>query len=207
VRLGRAWVKDEPVGAEFSEIRLEARTLAATGVAIGSEPLPYSLEYELTTSDGYVTSRLQVRSRGAGWERAMVLQRNAASGEWSCTAHTDGDLDLGLPPPGGDMASLKDALDCDLGLSPLTNSMPVLRHRLHTENRAIDFLMAWVDVPALTITPSPQRYTFVRSGIVRYESLDSDFQAEITFDEHGIVLDYPGIARTVGRPHRQKPSE
>jgi hypothetical protein len=84
--------------------------------------------------------------------------------------------------------------------------MPVLRHQLHAEDRTIDFRMAWVAVPALTVTPSPQRYTFVRPGFVRYTSLDSDFQAEITFDEHGIVLDYPGIARTVSRAHRQKPS-
>jgi hypothetical protein len=93
------------------------------------------------------------------------------------------------------------ALDCDLGLSPLTNSMPVLRHRLHEGGGPVDLLMAWVAVPELTVSPSPQRYTFVRRGhqarIVRYESLDSDFVAEITFDEQGLVLDYPGIARVV----------
>jgi hypothetical protein len=200
----RLWAKDDPVGSEFAEITLDGRRLAASGVAVGSEPVPYRLEYELTTADGYITSRLQVRSRGAGWQRALVLERDPNSAKWSCTTEADGDLDL--PPPGGEMAGLTGAFDCDLGLSPLTNSMPVLRHQLHAEDRTIDFRMAWVAVPALTVTPSPQRYTFVRPGIVRYTSLDSDFQAEITFDEHGIVLDYPGIARTVSRAHRQKPS-
>jgi hypothetical protein len=204
VRLARLWAKDEPVGSEFSEITLESGTLAASGVALGSEPVPYRLEYELTTADGYITTRLQVRSRGAGWQRAIVLERDTATGEWSCTTQADGGPDL--PPPGGDLSGLRQALDCDLGLSPVTNSMPVLRHQLHTGNRSIEFVMAWVGVPALTVTPSPQRYTFVRSGIVRYESLDADFQAEITFDEHGIVLDYPGIARSVSSAHWQKPS-
>jgi hypothetical protein len=105
--------------------------------------------------------------------------------------------ELDLPAPGGELAGLTGALDCDLGLSPLTNSMPVLRHRLHQENTSIEFVMAWVAVPGLTVTPSPQRYSFLRPGIVRYESLDSDFVAEISFDQHGIVLDYPGIARIV----------
>ena len=31
--------------------------------------------------------------------------------------------------------------------------------------------------------------------IVRFQSLDIDFTADIAFDEQGIVLDYPGIAR------------
>jgi hypothetical protein len=46
---------------------------------------------------------------------------------------------------------------------------------------------------------SGQRYTFVRAEgddyIIRYEALDSDFSAEITFDQDGLVVDYPGIGR------------
>jgi hypothetical protein len=61
--------------------------------------------------------------------------------------------------------------------------------------------MAWVSVPELSVSQSPQRYTFVRREphvrVIRFESLDSDFRREITVDEHGIVLDYPGIARVV----------
>ena len=93
------------------------------------------------------------------------------------------------------------ALDCDLAWSPLTNSMPVLRHRLHERGGPIDFLMAWVSVPDLAVHPSRQRYTFVRRGahasVVRFESLDSRFAADITFDEAAVVVDYPGIARRI----------
>lgn len=48
------------------------------------------------------------------------------SGEWSARTTADGDSEL--PPPGGVLSSLTDSLDCDLGSSPLTNTMPVLRH-------------------------------------------------------------------------------
>jgi hypothetical protein len=163
-------------------------------VAIGTEPCPYRLTYELTTTDGFVTERLAVRTSGQGWRRALLLERSAA-GEWSCTTESEGELQG--PAPGGNLAGLGGALDCDLGLSPLTNTMPVLRQGLLEGGGSVELLMAWVGVPELSVTPSPQRYTFVRRRIVRYESLDSDFEAEIAFDEHGLVLDYPGIARVV----------
>jgi hypothetical protein len=192
----RVWAKDEPFGAELVNVTFGGTTLAASGFAIGTEPTPYRLEYELVTAERYVTTRLAVRTKGPSWRRVLVLER-APSGAWTCTGHSEGDLDR--PAPGGDPALLAGSLDCDLGLSPLTNSMPVLRHRLHESGGARDFLMAWVAVPELAVYPSQQRYTFVRSEpraqIVRFQSLDIDFTADITFDEQGVVLDYPGIAR------------
>ena len=192
----RVWAKDEPFGAELAELTLDRGTLWATGVAVGSEPCPYRLDYQLTTSQRYVTAELVVRTAGPNWRRRLVLER-AASGVWACTTEATGDLDR--PAPGGDLGPLTGALDCDLGLSPLTNSMPVLRHRLIEGGGPVDFLMAWVSVPDLAVYPSRQRYTFVRreakARIVRFETLDSDFVADIAFDEQGVVLDYPGIAR------------
>jgi hypothetical protein len=198
VRLARVWAKDEPFGTEFAQLTLSASTLSATGVAIGTEPCPYRLEYDLHTGNQFITRGLKVRSSGLGWRRALILERSLA-GEWSCTTEAEGDLDL--PPPGGDMALVAGALDCDLGLSPVTNSMPVLRHGLLAGGGPVDLVMAWVAVPELAVRASSQRYTFasrVRDrSLVRFESLDSVFHAEIAFDEHGLVLDYPGIARVV----------
>jgi uncharacterized protein len=182
-----AWVKNEPVGIEFAEVLLGRDRLSATGVAIGSEPEPYRLDYTLETGDGFVTSRMNVTSRGQGWTRSLDLRRST-SGTWTAT----GDADIELP-------ALADALDCDLGLSPLTNSMPVLRHRLFAGGGPLDFVMAWISVPDLTIHASGQRYTLIRTQgvhpVIRYESTDSDFSADLTFDEDGLVFDYPGIGR------------
>jgi hypothetical protein len=87
--------------------------------------------------------------------------------------------------------------DCDLGLSPLTNSMPVLRHGLLAGGRAIDFLMAWVSVPDLSVHLSKQRYTPMHSNkdghIIRFEDSDGSV-ADLTFDNDGLVLNYPGLA-------------
>lgn len=192
----RVWAKADPFGTELADATIGDGSLAATGIAIGTDPFPYRVEYDLTTHEEFVTSRLRVRTEGRGWSRALDLRREA-SGAWSFEAESEGDPDL--PAPGGDLEPVTGALDCDLGLSPLTNSMPVLRHRLHDGGGPVDFLMAWVSVPDLAVSASEQRYTFVRrepsARIVRFES--EGFEADISFDDDGIVLDYPGLARRV----------
>ncbi|HKE99673.1 MAG TPA: putative glycolipid-binding domain-containing protein [Actinomycetes bacterium] len=193
----RVWVKDQPFGTELAEVTFEDGALRARGVAIGTEPAPYRLDYELTTTGGYVTSRLLVSARGERWWRTLDLRREAA-GTWSCSGGGDGVA--GLPAPGGDLGPVAGALDCDLALSPLTNTMPILRHGLHERGGPVEFLMAWVSVPDLAVHPSRQRYTPVRGGaepVVRYDSLDGTFVAELRLDRHGLVLDYPGIGRRV----------
>ncbi|MEV4189205.1 putative glycolipid-binding domain-containing protein [Streptosporangium canum] len=186
---GLVWMKDG--GAEYAEVSL-ASDLTAVGVAIGTDPAPYRLEYTLRTLPGYMTELLSVRAHGAGWHRALDLRRSA-HGSWSCETKEEGRL--GGPPPGGDMNVLNGALDCDLGLSPLTNTMPVLRHGLDRCEGRMDFVMAWVQVPHLHVIRHPQRYTHLGAGAVRYES--EGFGADLTFDDDGIVTDYPGLAKLI----------
>ncbi|MEV7966008.1 putative glycolipid-binding domain-containing protein [Sphaerisporangium sp. NPDC088356] len=187
------WVKDE--GAEYAEVHLAEGHLTATGAAIGADPVPYRLEYELTTGPEYVTEALAVRSWGAGWSRTLDLKRDG-SGSWSCAATSAGVL--AGPGPGGDPAELAGALDCDLGLSPLTNSMPVLRHGMLAGGASVDFMMAWVRVPHLAVIRYPQRYVPLRPGVVRYES--EGFQADLSFGPEGLVGRYPGLAEQVTVP-------
>ena len=189
-------VKADPAGSEFVDVDVQPNRMTAVGVAIGSAPVAYRLDYKLETLDGFVTSGLNVTTKGDGWSRHLDLRRTK-SGKWSIRTTEEGFL--ALPAPGGDVADFSDALDCDLGLSPLTNSMPVLRHGLLRGGGQVDFLMAWVSVPDLSVHASRQRYTFVRAegrgAVVRYESVDGDFKADITFDADGLVVDYPGIGR------------
>jgi hypothetical protein len=175
-----AWTKDDPSGMELAEVRLAEGLLAASGIAIGSDPIPYRLDYSLVAHEGFVTAGLRVEARGEGLHETLDLWRSD-EGRWNVGGESRPELD--------------GALDCDLGLSPLTNSMPVLRHGLRREQGSVELLMAWVSVPDLTVHLSRQGYTGLGDGVVRFESLDDSFTAEITFDEDGLVLDYPGVAR------------
>jgi hypothetical protein len=189
-------VKDDPFGVEFAEIALAARHLSADGVAIGTGPVPYRLDYTLELAVGFVTSRLRVSARGEGWHRRLELRRQP-DGAWSVSSEEEGHADL--PPAGGDPAALAGAIDCDLGLSPVTNLAPILRHDLLAGGGPIELIVAWVSVPDLGVIEDRQRYAFLRADrdhrLIRYEAIDGTFAADITLDRDGIVVDYPGIAR------------
>jgi hypothetical protein len=93
---------------------------------------------------------------------------------------------------------LDEALDCDLGGCPVTNTMPVLRHDLHRSGDR-EFLMAFVEVPSLRVVPNRQRYTYLRrtagGSVVRYRS--GSFRSDLTIDEDGLVVNYPRLGRRV----------
>ena len=97
-----------------------------------------------------------------------------------------------------DPDALLGVLDCDLALSPMTNTMPVLRHGLLVPGGSVELVTAWVSVPDLTVTPSRQRYSFrERRGdlaVVHFELADGSFEEDIVFDADGLVADYPGVA-------------
>ncbi|MFD8226026.1 putative glycolipid-binding domain-containing protein [Streptomyces massasporeus] len=151
--------------------------LRARGRAVGIEPEPYWVTYELDTAGGFVTRSLRVTAETSGGLRTLDL-RHDGQGRWTA----DGEP---LPAVDG-------ALDCDLGLCPLTNTMPVLRHRLQREPGEREFLMAWVSVPDLAVRPSRQTYTHLRPGRVRFSS--GDFRSDLEVDEDGFVVDYPRLA-------------
>jgi hypothetical protein len=204
-----AWDKEDAAGVEYVEVSLAADSLSATGVAIGGEPVAYRLDYTLKTGQGFLTTRLRATTRGEGWLRTLDLRRGG-SGHWTASTTAEGDapesLDTpGAAPdaPGGGLRRFAGAMDCDLGLSPLTNSMPVLRHRLLADEGSVDLLMAWVSVPDLGVHPSRQRYTALRdlpggNRLIRFESLDSTFTADLVFDRDGLVVHYPGIGQRLG---------
>jgi hypothetical protein len=198
-----AWTKDGAAGAEFVEVTFDGRALSAVGVAIGGDPVAYRADYQLETGPEFVTARLQVTVAGEGWLRTLDL-RHDASGTWEARATAEGEPPVAMPPPAeGHLGEVEGALDCDLALSPLTNSMPVLRHRLHEGAGSAEFLMAWVSLPDLGVHAARQRYTAVRAlpgdrRLIRFESLGDPFTADLTFDRDGLVLDYPEIGHLLG---------
>jgi uncharacterized protein len=183
---------------EVASLELGADRLVASGTQIGSEPAAYRLDYRLHTRADFITSSLEITASGSGWRRQLDL-RHDGHGRWTCVSQSGGLSDL--PAPGCDANLLAGALDCDLGLSPLTNLMPIRRFGLHERPGSEDFLMAWVSVPDLAVTASPQRYEHVRrnedgSSVVRYIDRGNfdGFTAELELDADGLVVAYPGLA-------------
>ncbi|MEU3485442.1 putative glycolipid-binding domain-containing protein [Streptomyces massasporeus] len=172
-----SWEVSGSQGFETAWVQLGEGVLRARGRAVRTVPEPYWISYALETGDGFVTRRLTVTAETGDGARELDL-RHDGQGGWTAN---------GEPLPAVD-----GALDCDLGLCPLTNTMPVLRHGLHREPGEREFLMAWVSVPDLAVRPSRQTYTHLGPGRVRYAS--GDFRSDVEFDEEGYVLDYPSLA-------------
>jgi len=192
-----AWRGVDPERVEGAAIVFDGNALRARGSSVGRE---YALTYVLETGERWITRRLQVRVEGDGWWRALDLRR-AAAGRWS--AHPTGQGAPHLPPAGlAEPSVLRDALDCDLALCPLTNTPPILRYDLVTAARAgrpatVDLRMAWVSVPDLAVHVSLQRYT--ANGPAPADGAFTDFASEdfaavLRVDRVGLVEHYPGVA-------------
>ena len=193
-----AWSGVDQWRAELCWFTFGPDGLEAQGTQIGVEPMPYRMDYSLDATDGYRTRRLEVSVTMAESSRRLELLADG-SGNWTSTTDSAGESDL--PPPGGDLSAVSGAIDCDLGLCPATNSMPVVRHGLHRGPGAHDFLMAWVSVPDLGVHPSRQRYEHVRltpdGSVVRYVGEHRSFVVELEMDADGVVMFYPDLARRV----------
>jgi hypothetical protein len=184
--------------AETCHVTVDGDRLSATGTQLGVTPIPYRLEYTLDTSAGWVTTALVAEVVGEGWWRHLELRRSAA-GQWSHEVAARGSVDL--PAPDGPLPDLAQAVDCDLGWSPLTNVLPVRRLDLHRAPGSAALLMAWVAVPALSVHRSEQRYDHVRTtptgAIVRYLGAHRGFEGDLELDHDGFVLRYPDLAERV----------
>jgi uncharacterized protein len=189
--------------AEIAQVETGDGELSARGTQLGVDPLPYRLDYTLETADGLITRAMWLEVSGEGWARRLTLSHDG-HGDWSCESEEDGRPDLS--PPGGDVSDLGGARDVDLGLSPLTNLMPLRRAGLHEGPGATDLLAAWISVPDLGLHASRQRYEHVRGGangaVVRYldAGAHAGFTSELEVDGDGLVRVYPGLAQRVSEP-------
>ena len=57
---------------------------------------------------------------------------------------------------------------------------------------ASTLVVAWVRVPSLEVVAARQTYTALGGNRVRYE--DDSFAADLTLDDSGYVVAYPGLA-------------
>jgi hypothetical protein len=100
-------------------------------------------------------------------------------------------------------SDLTGCLDVDISITPFTNTLPIRRLNLALGETAI-IDVAYISLPTLSCTHVQQRYTHFsddeHSHTYRYESLDTNFQADITVDDNGLVLDYPGLFTRIFSP-------
>ena len=154
----------------------DAGVLVEGHVTAVEEGQAWAVEYLIALDRDWNTRNARVRTRTAAGVRELVLERGA---------------------DGWNVNGLDDCLDVDLEASSFTNAFPVRRLALAV-GEAADAPAAYVRVLDLSVERLPQRYVRLpdegRRRRFRYASPTFDFEAELVYDESGLVIDYPGIA-------------
>jgi hypothetical protein len=177
------WNERHP-GVGLEHLLLAAHSADSVVLAFDEEQGPFRLHYRLGWDDGWRLRNADLTATTQRGTRSLVLHSDGA-GRWR-----DGD--------GRAISHLDGCIDIDIWPTPFTNSFPLWRQAAGQGERLL-FRMAWVSAPDLTVHPQPQAYTRLADRLYRFENLDgSGFEAQLPIDEHGIVLDYPGLFRRVG---------
>lgn len=199
------WERLDTPGSEHALV--DTRTgLRARGTALAVDPIAYTARYDLRTEPDWATVAFEVSAEGAGWGRTLRLESDG--GRWRATATEQGDLNAALTAAGHAGAGLPGAedpdrfygaFDVDLTGSPLTNALPIRRLGLLSAEPGVAhrISVAWVLLPSLEVIQADQIYTATGGGRVRFAN--ETFSADLTLDQDGFVLDYPGLARRMPR--------
>ncbi|QWF80073.1 putative glycolipid-binding domain-containing protein [Amycolatopsis sp. CA-230715] len=135
------------------------------------------VDYVITVDANWATRRAHVRGRAKGQSETRMLEADG-KGRWTVD---------GVPAP-----ELDGCLDVDLESSAVTNALPV--HRLGlADGASAEAPAAYVRALDLGVTSLAQTYRADGLGY-DYRAPAFDFETRLSYDESGLVLDYPGIA-------------
>jgi uncharacterized protein len=157
--------------------RRRSATWILDGTVIGSsEGVPLDIRYAVLCHEDWATAEVAITAMIGN--RVRELEVVNEKDRWFVDATESPDL--------------RGSIDADLGFSPATNTLPIRRLGLSVGDSS-EIQTAWVRFPELTVEPFPQRYTRLAERIYLYESLTSDFKAQLTVDELGLVVEYQGV--------------
>jgi uncharacterized protein len=174
------WTDWEGRGLEHLVLRFEDTRIVAEGALLSGGEEPVAAIYRVQCN-----SRWRVRAASISvieTDEALMLTADGI-GNWFDEARTP-------------LRPLHGAIDIDLSLSPFTNTLPIRRTRLGI-GESVDITTAYINLPELSVTPDPQRYTRLSERRYHYESRDGDFSREIEVDADGLVVSYEGLFRRV----------
>jgi hypothetical protein len=156
--------------------RVEGRSAAVEGGEA------WAVEYAIAADERWAARHAHVRGRSAAGWREVTLESDG-DGRWRID--------------GAPAAQLDGCLDVDLEASAFTNAFPV--HRLALEvGQAAQAPAAYVRAADLAVERLEQRYVRLRDDgdrqRYRYAAPAFAYEDELVYDEHGLVLAYPGLA-------------
>jgi hypothetical protein len=177
------WEWADRPGLEHCSVTATPDGVAADGVALFVlEGTTWRLRYRLACDAAWRFAKAELTLDGVGESRTLTIDHGAD----------------GWRVDGQDRPDLGPCIDIDIRATPFTNTLPLRRLDLRA-GEPQEAVVAYVSIPDLGVSPVRQRYTRLAGpGGYRYENLDNGFVADLTVDDDGLVVDYPGPWRRRG---------
>lgn len=160
------------------ELDAEGHRLAGTAL-FSHNGVSYDIRYTIITDAQWHTRVVAAHVQGDGRERRLSLRADGAGAWWMS--------DSELPELAG-------CLDVDLAFTPATNTLPIRRLGLDVGGEA-QIAVAYVGFPDNALLVARQGYTRIADD--RYRYTFGDGKAELTVDDAGLVIEYPGYRKAV----------
>lgn len=174
------WQAEGGIGQEHLTVSDRDGVIVADsfGVAL-LEMRPVRFRYQIVCDASWVVRGVSVSTEVAHGSPMVIELRSDGAGTW-----TNSD---GSPLP-----QLDGCVDVDISCTPFTNTLPIRRLDMQP-GQVEEIQVTYIKVPSLAVELWRQRYTSVAEGVVRYESVNSDFQRDLDVDRDGLVRNYPGL--------------
>jgi uncharacterized protein len=185
------WIPWSEAGLEHLRLLQQDGTILADSIIVGvSNRIPFRLHYEIVCDFRWNVKELNLMLL-SGNRKSIKIQADG-KGRW-------------FTQTGDPIPSLDGCVDVDISASPFTNTLPIRRLAL-SPGQSAEILVVYVLIPEMDLIPNRQRYTCLAlnasGGLYRYESIESDFKAELPVDSEGLVIDYPGLFKSIWRSDR-----
>ncbi|MGZ3609453.1 MAG: putative glycolipid-binding domain-containing protein [Ktedonobacteraceae bacterium] len=182
------WTPWSEPGLEHLRLTQQDGGMLADSLIVGiSNRMPFRLYYEITCDSSWNVKELDLMLL-SGSRKSLKIQADG-HGHWFTST-------------GGPIPSIDGCIDVDISATPFTNTLPIRRLKLNPGQSA-ELLVAYVLIPEVELMTDRQRYTCLelhtQGGLYKYESMESDFKAELPVDSDGLVIDYPGLFKSIWR--------
>lgn len=180
------WAQLDGTGLEHLTLDTQADGIVIESAVVGeNDGEAFGLMYRIECNMQWQVTRLVVRLAGG---IAFDLRRGD---------DIDGTPDIWTDAEGTPQEMLNGCIDVDIMATPFTNTLPIRRLHLQPGERRV-IRVVYVSVPSMTVSAVDQAYTRLGPDRrYRFEGLDTGFEAEITTDDDGFVIDYPGLFRRI----------
>lgn len=137
----------------------------------------YRIEYMLKTNAKWETTEVELRTQ-LNNKRQVLHYHKEETGYWQ--------------KDGAPVETLNGCTDVDISLTPFTNTLAINRLKLPI-NEAREIRVLYFDILEQSIRPVSQKYSRLSETTYKFENVPNDFEAIITVDDEGFVVDYPEL--------------